>query len=120
MNTDQWIYKRKRGSASLVEIVERVEAKEFEKLYPITSPEKDFYDKYDPMNPDHARWFKNFSRQTLYPSSYKDVIDDKTDYFIENPFNIYVTERHKVYTTNIIYLLSVKFTMNLFNIPMPI
>ena len=120
MNTDQWIYTRKRGSASLVEIVERVEAAEFEKNNPITSPEKDFYLNYDPMNPDHTEWFKNFSKQTLYGSSYKEVIYDPTDYFIENPFNILVTERHKVYATNIIYLLSVKFTMNMFNIPMPI
>jgi len=120
MNTDQWIYTRKRGSASLVEIVERVEAAKFEKKFPITSPERLFYERYDPINFEHTQWFKNFARQTLYPQTYKEFIDCDIDFFIENPFNILVTERHKVYATNIIYLLSAKFTMNSFNISLPI
>ena len=112
------VSKRKRGSPSLVAIVQQVEKRERELNDPIRTPEKQFYERFDPMNPDHMDWFKKFSRQAVYPHFYQAYLNTTTDFFIENPFNIQVEPRQFIFAHKIVYLLSVKHTMNQFNIPL--
>ena len=50
------------------------------------------FNKYfDPMNPDHMSWFRQFARQTMRFKSALQIIDEDAepdpDYYINNPFN---------------------------------
>jgi hypothetical protein len=107
---------------SLVEIVERVERKAYEKEHPVLNPVQQFFERYDPMNSEHTEWFKKFARQSLHPETYKYYVnksDKHENMFINNPFNIHVTPSHMKYASDIIYYLSAKYTLNEFNIPLP-
>jgi hypothetical protein len=119
METRMFKRKYEYNGVSLVEIVERVEKEAYEKEHPVLNPVQQFFERYEPINTEHTMWFKNFAKQALHPDTYNDYHMKTEDYFINNPFNIYVIPAQMRYASHIIYYLSAKLTMNLFNIPLP-
>ena len=81
------------------------------------------FNKYfDPMNPDHMSWFRQFARQTMRFKSALQIIDEDAepdpDYYINNPFNIPISQEECRNRPRTFYVLCAKITMDNLNIPM--
>ena len=81
------------------------------------------FNKYfDPMNPDHMSWFRQFARQTMRHKPVLQIIDEEAepepDHYINNPFGIPIGLEERRNRPRTFYVLCAKITMDNLNIPL--
>jgi hypothetical protein len=114
------MYKRKRGSNN-PDSVSHSNEKQISNTQYIYDKSLLFNAEFDPMNPDHMKWFKNFARQTLHNNLLNEIIDENVlpgpNYYMNNPFGISVDIYECKFRPRTFYLLCAKYAMNDLNIP---
>lgn len=81
------------------------------------------FNKYfDPMNPDHMSWFRQFARQTMRHKPVLQIIDEEAepepDHYVNNPFGIPIGLEERRNRPRTFYVLCAKITMDNLNIPL--